>query len=136
MLDAMPPGTPVQVKIRQDDDPPVIEMTGRHTGIPGLVANRAPDRECEELWGVTHYRSGLGLGFWTEDPELAIRFAHEIGKLADWTLHGDAIVRLKLGPAVTEIGHRLGMEMIGDTRTSSDRDDLKGNHDDHDRPTR
>lgn len=108
------PGTMLAFTII-DGDGNRLDVVGRATGVPGLVANRAPALPDE--WGITHQRSGVSLGWWTSDPELAIRFAHEVSNLMDRTARAaDIVAATGLSSAVNEAGERLGLWRGGTPR--------------------
>lgn len=108
---ATPAGALVDVTVRVSDEPDGVEtIPARTTGVPGLVANRAPSGSGQ--WGITHQRSGLSIGFWTDDPELVVRFAHAIAHVVDWSASA-AEIRDKVktvAPEITRIGNELGLD--------------------------
>lgn len=101
------PGTPYPITVKDLRGEP-FDLLGRATGVPGLVANMSLNNTGE--WGITHERSGLSLGWWTTDPELAIRYAHAVAEVADWTLSAGEI-RTSVGGKGSEV--RLAAERLG-----------------------
>jgi hypothetical protein len=106
-----PAGTRIDALIRSGPNEAEL-VPARASGVPGLIVNMDP--RANDLWGVTHERSGLALGFWTSDPELIIRFAHELRTLADWTLSGEDLRALEpeLTSAIGAAGRRLGLKLL------------------------
>lgn len=111
-MDSIRPGTPVEVTIKVGNVDNRTRIMARATSIPGLVANQGDNNT--DLWTVTHERSGLSLGWWTTDPELAMRFAHAIASFADWTLSAEDIAA-SIGNGrkqIDVIGREYGMRRI------------------------
>lgn len=77
------PGSVVLIRLRHDTaGGDYTEWTGRATGVPGLAAFL---KSNGVMWGLAHERSGLSLGWYSENPELVVAFAHDIGLLTDWS---------------------------------------------------
>lgn len=120
-----PIGSRFTATVRYDDGrgSTTCEVLACVSGVPGLIVNQGPDNAG--LWGVTHERSGAAIGWWTEDPELAVRFAHAIADLADWTEEGSALQDRSptLGREVHALGGELGLERYA-THTLGNPSDL------------